>query len=244
MADPKRANGTAASGRPSKPVSKSTTAYLLLYNAASFALWTTITLRLVVLLGPSGHVSHIFDALFPLLLYTQSLALLEVLHSAVKLVRASVVTTAMQVASRISVVWGVMYLFSVEKVGEERAVVGAAGAGAGAKLGDWAFVGCMSAWGVTECIRYGFFALQVLGVTVPRFVFWLRYNTFFVLYPIGITSECCLIYKAIAPAADIHPAFAWFFISILVIYVPGSYILYTHMMSQRRKVMRAAKRAD
>ncbi|KAK2734949.1 hypothetical protein FQN55_002346 [Onygenales sp. PD_40] len=221
-------------------------AYLLFYNALSFILWATVTIRAFSRLAqPTRNVPAIFDAVFPLLLRTQSLALMEILHSLAGLVRASVVTTVMQVASRILVVWGVLYLFAGQGL---FGTTGGAGAGAGGevKVGDWAFVGCVSAWGITECIRYGFFALQVMGAGVPGWMSWLRYNTFFVLYPIGISSECTLIYQAIAPAKDVHPALPWFFIAVLVIYVPGSYILYTHMMSQRRKVMRAAKakRAD
>lgn len=116
--------------------------------------------------------------------------------------------------------------------------------GPGAKVGDFAFLGCMGAWGVTEIIRYGFFALQVLGLRVPSWWMWLRYNTFFVLYPIGISSECILIFKALEPAAELNPLYKWFLIANLVIYVPGSYILYTHMMAQRRRVLRGKKRVD
>ncbi|KAK2813378.1 hypothetical protein FQN50_000693 [Emmonsiellopsis sp. PD_5] len=233
MADPKA---------PKKPNGLIST-YLLFYNALSFILWATVTVRAFTRLArqPTRNVPAIFDAVFPLLLRTQSLALMEILHSLAGLVRASVVTTAMQVASRILVVWGVLYLFAGEGLFGTTGEVGEV-----VKVGDWAFVGCVSAWGITECIRYGFFALQVMGAGVPGWMSWLRYNTFFVLYPIGISSECTLIYQAIAPAKDVHPALPWFFIAVLVIYVPGSYILYTHMMSQRRKVMRAvkAKRAD
>lgn len=93
-----------------------------------------------------------------------------------------------------------------------------------------------------------------------------RYNTFYVLYPIGITSECTLIYQALGPAASIDPLFRYFLIAVLVIYVPGmfitvvamqsceilfltsastgSYVLYTHMIAQRRRVLRGKKRAD
>lgn len=88
-----------------------------------------------------------------------------------------------------------------------------------------------------------------------------RYNTFYVLYPIGIASECTLIVQALGPAAEIDPLFRYFLIAVLVIYVPGmsifgvytriltdhysgSYVLYTHMIAQRRKVMRGKKRAD
>lgn len=52
-----------------------------------------------------------------------------------------------------------------------------------------------------------------------------RYNTFYVLYPIGITSECTLIYQALGPAAGIEPLFSYFLIAVLVIYVPGMFLL-------------------
>ncbi|PGH06769.1 3-hydroxy acyl-CoA dehydratase [Blastomyces parvus] len=231
----------------SKPTSTATKTYFVCYNALSFVLWATIAVRLVFLLArlvPTGHVAHIFDALFPLLLFTQSLALLEILHAVVKLVRASPLAAALQVLSRILVVWPVMFFFSVDRIGKEKAVVGATSTEPGWKLGDWMVVGCLVPWCITECIRYGYFVLQALGATAPQWLLWLRYNTFFVLYPIGITSECTLIYKAITPAWDIHPLVAWFFIICLVIYVPGSFILYTHMMAQRRKVLKASKKAD
>lgn len=80
----------------------------------------------------------------------------------------------------------------------------------------------------------------------------------------GISSECVLVWKALKPAAELHPLYRWFLIATLVIYVPGglplhlhlmlmhltdsgnigSYILYTHMMAQRRKVLRGKNRAD
>ncbi|PGH21660.1 hypothetical protein AJ80_03093 [Polytolypa hystricis UAMH7299] len=242
---------------PSKPQRRSSP-YLLIYNTASFVLWATVTLRLATLLpllAPRGHVAAIYDQLFSLLLFTQSLALLEVFHSLLGIVRASVVTTSMQVASRILLVWGVMYVFSEGRMGAGKGLFGGSGelsgpskvaVGDGGRLGDWGFVGCVAAWGVTECIRYGFFAVQLFELEVPGWISWLRYNTFFVLYPIGISSECLLMYLSIGPAREIHPAFAWFFIAVLGIYVPGSYILYTHMMSQRRKVRaaNAAKKAN
>ncbi|KAG5292574.1 protein tyrosine phosphatase [Histoplasma ohiense] len=241
MPDFKHPNGKT---RTSKPASKTATTYLVCYNTLSLVLWAIITVRLIfflALLVPTGHVAHIFDALFPLLRFTQTLALLEIFHALVKLVRASPITTAMQVASRILVVWFVMFPFSVDMIGKEKGVVGARGKAPEWRLGDWMVVGCASAWGITECIRYGYFVVQCLGSAVPQWLIWLRYNTFFVLYPIGISSECTLIYKAIAPAWDIQPVVAWFFISMLVIYPPCSFILYTHMMSQRRKVMKLRK---
>ncbi|KMP08654.1 tyrosine phosphatase [Coccidioides immitis RMSCC 2394] len=143
-----------ASSVPAKTVFTTSRAYLLLYNTASFALWSVITLRLFLLLAllvPTGHVAATYNALFPLLRVTQSLALLEIVHSLVGIVRAPVITTLMQVASRIVVVWGVMWMFAEERVGREMGILGGGRRGGG-KLGDWGFVGCLGAWGVTECV--------------------------------------------------------------------------------------------
>lgn len=147
--------------------------YLLLYNALSLTLWATCTIRgLSQLFFSPNTIPQIFTNVYPLLLTTQSLALLEIIHSLLRLVRAPVLTTAMQVASRILLVWGIMYPFQGVIVGEKsQEVVG---------LGDYAFLGCLGAWGVTECIRYGFFALQLSGVGVPGWWAWLRYVFYFV----------------------------------------------------------------
>lgn len=214
-----------------------TRGYLFIYNALNLLTWGTCVLYTASLLPShlaSNKISSIFTATFnPLLLATQSLAILEVLHSLIGLVRAPFLTTAMQVASRLLLVWGIMVPFGGDIVGARST-----------QLGDYAYLGCVGAWGITEIIRYGFFAITLSGNSVPAWWTWLRYNTFYVLYPIGISSECTLIFKALAPAAQIDPLFRWALIAILAIYVPGSYVLYTHMIAQRRKVLRGKKRAD
>lgn len=48
-----------------------------------------------------------------------------------------------------------------------------------------------------------------------------RYNTFYVLYPVGISSECALAFKALSPAEEFHPLYWWFIVAVLAIYVPG-----------------------
>lgn len=232
----------AAAAAYSQSTSTLSQRYLLLYNGACFALWTTITLRalsLIPVLLSHNKLHGLFDALFPLLKWTQTIALLEVVHSIVGLVRASPVTTAMQVASRILVVWGVLDLFPsliVSKNIWNRDAAGANGT-------PYAFAGCVLAWGITEIIRYGFFVWKE-GVSniIPGWLTWLRYNTFFVLYPIGISSECWLIYNAIEPAKKTYVGLDWFFKAVLLVYAPGSYILYTHMMKQRRKVMKGKQK--
>ncbi|OQD73282.1 hypothetical protein PENDEC_c016G03326 [Penicillium decumbens] len=214
-----------------------TRGYLFTYNALNLLTWGTCVIYTASLL-PShiadDNIPAIFTQTFKPLLLTQSLAILEVLHSLIRLVRAPFLTTAMQVASRLLLVWGIMAPFGGQIVGNK----------SGTQLGDYAYLGCVGAWGITEIIRYGFFAITLSGNSVPEWWTWLRYNTFYVLYPIGISSECTLIFKALGPAAEITPLFRWALLAILAIYVPGSYVLYTHMIAQRRKVLRGKKRAD
>lgn len=158
--------------------------YLFTYNALNLTAWAACTLYAVYLLSQNSPLPDVFDKVYhPLLTGTQSLAVLEILHSLFGIVRAPVVTTLMQVASRVLVVWGVMFPFGYEKIASGGGIVGGAGVGAGVgagegQLGDYAFLGCLGAWGVTECIRYGFFALQVSGLGVPAWWAWLRYASF------------------------------------------------------------------
>jgi very-long-chain (3R)-3-hydroxyacyl-CoA dehydratase len=58
-----------------------------------------------------------------------------------------------------------------------------------------------------------------------------RYNTFYVFYPIGISSECTLIFQALGPAGELSPLFRYLLIAILVIYVPGMFFCSVHSIS-------------
>lgn len=111
-------------------------------------------------------------------------------------------TTIMQVSSRFLLVWGVVHFFPLVAVQSPF------------------YTSMLVAWSVTEVIRYSFFALTLSGAQ-PRFLTWLRYNTFFVLYPMGITSECALIWLAAEPAGRVADIYKWALYAILAIYVPG-----------------------
>lgn len=163
-------------------ISPLTRLYLVLYNALSFGLWATCTLRtaaLVPVLAPAALNQVYVHVHSPLLTTAQTLALLEIVHSLVGIVRAPLVTTAMQVASRLMVVWGVMYPFGGKIVGSSTGKV---------QIGDYAFLGCLFAWGITECIRYGFFVLQVSGLKVPGWWMWLRYSSIMFTW-VALTSQ-------------------------------------------------------
>lgn len=70
-----------------------------------------------------------------------------------------------------------------------------------------------------------------------------RYNTFLVLYPLGVASECWLVYSAIPLASQVRKEYGIALWAILAIYVPGIWILFTHMLKQRRRVVKDSKRA-
>ncbi len=117
------------------------------------------------------------------------------------MVRAPVSTTAMQVSSRLLLVWGIVNNFPF-------------------LARSTAYSTMLVAWSITEVIRYSYFVIILSGYS-PGLVTWLRYNTFYVLYPLGICSECWLIFKAIEPAKRIRVEYACVLQLILFIYVPG-----------------------
>jgi very-long-chain (3R)-3-hydroxyacyl-CoA dehydratase len=99
------------------------------------------------------------------------------------------------------------------------------------------------AWSFTEVVRYSYFVFNLSGVGVPKLWTWLRYNTFLVLYPLGVASECWLVWKASGPAGKVNELYAYGLYAILAIYVPGFYVLFTHMLKQRARLQREAKRS-
>ena len=77
------------------------------------------------------------------------------------------------------------------------------------------------AWSTTEVIRYSFFTCKQVGLSPPGWLLWLRYSSFTVLYPIGISSEVVMITKAIlGPAASFAPWYPYVLGAILAAYVP------------------------
>ncbi len=195
--------------------------YILAYNGICLVLWGIVTLRasfLIPTLVAHDKLYGLLEALQPLVTFTQTLALLEVAHSVFGIVRASPLTTAMQVASRILLVWGV--------VGQYPQIVATTNTFgrtvAGKNGGPIAFAGILIAWSVTEYIRYGYFVYREgINSRVPSWLTWLRYNTFYVLYPLGISSECWLIYLALEPSAKTWPLYNMVLKAVLVIYIPG-----------------------
>ncbi|TKY90034.1 hypothetical protein EX895_000032 [Sporisorium graminicola] len=172
--------------------------------------------RIALLLERASH-SH--ASVGPAVALVQSLAILEVVHAAIGWVRSPVVTTAIQVASRLFMVWGVTERFSQA----------------------WSspfYASMVLAWSITECIRYPFYANQLLGADGPGLL-WARYTTFYVLYPIGATSEALCILATLPKTLQLSAwdARALVYAGLFAIWWPGLYVMYTYMIKQRRKVL-------
>ncbi|KAI9247349.1 tyrosine phosphatase-like protein [Sporodiniella umbellata] len=194
--------------------------YLLSYNQVSFMGWFWILVLTVhTLYETQGDYTQVFERVWPALSYVQTAALFEVLHSLVGFVRAPFMTTLMQVASRLFLVWGVNYF--VPEIHSH-----------------WSFSSMTIAWSIAECTRYIFYIFHLLGGGVPALVSWARYNFFFILYPLGVGSEMTMVYQALPYAKLISPWYYFALIAVALIYIPGFPVLFSHMLVQRKKYNR------
>ncbi len=108
----------------------------------------------------------------------------------------------MQVASRIVLVWGINYPFPQ------------------LNSSPW-YSSMLLAWSSAELIKYLYFTCKQFD-GIPYWLHWLRYSSFLVLYPIGISSEVAMIIKAVVgPADTLASWYPYALIAILLSYVPG-----------------------
>ena len=55
----------------------------------------------------------------------------------------------------------------------------------------------MCSWSLVEPPRYLYYIVKTMGVKMPTWLLFLRYNLFYVLYPTGITGEILVIVNAL-----------------------------------------------
>lgn len=209
--------------------------YLTIYNWTVFVGWLQVFFLAVKTLKESGH-QYVYDAVEKPLLLAQSAAILEIIHGLVGLVRSPVSATLPQIGSRLYVAWGISWSFP-----EVRTHV--------------LVSSLVISWSITEIIRYSFFGTKEAFGSAPSWLLWLRYSTFLLLYPTGITSEVGLIYKALpfikesAKYSVLMPnkwnfSFDYYYAALVVlgVYVPGSPHMYTYMLGQRKKALSKSKK--
>ncbi|KZS98280.1 PTPLA-domain-containing protein [Sistotremastrum niveocremeum HHB9708] len=171
----------------------------------------------------------LYGAVGPQTTWVQTFAVLEVVHSLLGFVRSPVQTTAMQVASRLYLVWVVAEHYESAR-------------------SNALFATLLLAWSPTEIIRYSFYALSLVGIE-PYPLLWLRYTTFYVLYPLGAGSEAFLNYSTLPGTSPITRRWIgknWSLAdytrgALFLIWWPGLYIMYTYMIKQRKKVLGTGK---
>ncbi|WFD42551.1 very-long-chain (3R)-3-hydroxyacyl-CoA dehydratase [Malassezia psittaci] len=170
------------------------------------------------------RMSSVHEYIGPLVVIFQSLAVLEVVHAAFGWVKASPVVVAIQVASRLIVLWLVTEKYHSAATSPYYAVM-------------------VFAWSLSEVARYPFYVTQVLN-TYSYMSMWMRYSFFIVLYPMGVLGEMQSIWATLPhdlpwPWVD---ASGWSmrdlaFLFLLPVYVPGLFYLYTRLLASRRKVL-------
>lgn len=214
-------------------------AYLFAYNVVQIVGWTFLLLRTLVYFLNRGALDDFWREIKWLLVVFQDAAALEVLHACLGIVRTGVFLTLAQVSSRVFLVTGVL-LVSQDATRSPGLVL------------------CVLAWSVTEIIRYSYYAVNAVS-QVPAALLFLRYSTFYLLYPLGVTGELLCIYDSLSDvaatklwavpvlndvvtfAAQYHAIFSVLYYYILIgcmlLYVPMFPMLFGHMMRQRKKMM-------
>ncbi|CAM0878730.1 unnamed protein product [Alopecurus aequalis] len=212
--------------------------YLSLYNWVVFVGWAQVLYRAVsaLLLQSSGHEA-VYAAVEGPLLFAQTAAIMEILHSILGFVRSPVSVTLPQISGRLYVTWGILWSFPEA---QSHILV----------------TSLIISWSITEIIRYSFFGMKETFGFAPSWLLWLRYSTFLLLYPIGLLSEVGLIFVAMPSMKTSEKyylkmpntwnfTFDYRFASALLtaLYVPGFPYLFRYMLAKRKKVLSAAKTA-
>ena len=66
----------------------------------------------------------------------------------------------------------------------------------------------MRSWSLVEVPRYLFYLVKLINAPMPRWLLFLRYNLFLVLYPTGISGEILPIYHSLPFIKRTH-LFSW-----------------------------------
>ncbi|XP_013144712.1 PREDICTED: very-long-chain (3R)-3-hydroxyacyl-CoA dehydratase hpo-8 [Papilio polytes] len=204
--------------------------YLLSYNIIQTIGWFYLLWQSLVHFLNRGTLTTFWDEVKWTIVIFQNAAILEVVHAALRLVPSGVMVVLMQVYSRVFLVCGVLLTTQ------------GAPASPGLPL-------CVLAWSVTEIVRYGYYALNLIN-SAPQSLLFLRYSTFLVLYPLGITGELLCMYHALDEIASkqlftvLMPNtwnfifnYYYFVISYMFIYIPIFPVLFGHMLKQRKKML-------
>lgn len=135
--------------------------------------------------------------------------LLDIVHAALGLVSTSILSTLLQVASRIFIV---VLIIPFKNKNQQFCIHDSI---------------MFLAWSVTEVVRYNYYAYKD-----SRIMKLLRYNLFLILYPVGVIGgEIPLIYQHFKQTKKLID------LAALAVYVPFFPYLYVYMIGQRKKAL-------
>lgn len=175
-------------------------AYLIFYNILQFCGWLAILI--------TGRLD--------LLMWFQTIQMLEVVHCLIGFVKSSAIQTFAQILSRLVIVWMclVPYRETHETIGLDMIL--------------WA-------WPIAETTRYIYYALNLMKLNL-YIVTWARYTFFIVLYPLGVSGELLILFKLIQvlkKTGDLKYALPnilnisfypdYYIVSVMLTYVPCKY---------------------
>uniref|UniRef100_A0A915DBZ5 Very-long-chain (3R)-3-hydroxyacyl-CoA dehydratase n=1 Tax=Ditylenchus dipsaci TaxID=166011 RepID=A0A915DBZ5_9BILA len=195
---------------------KGTDIYLIFYNAVQVLGWGSILVKTVLgLVSGSSNVQLYENVEWELQIF-QTAAILEIVHTAVGLVRSPLGTTITQVFSRVTVVWLILF-----KVVSSRASIGV----------PMLLVACSSLFAHLDAIHF-FIALYPLGASGEVI------TMIAALPEIGQKKHWTL---EMPNGLNFAFSFYCFVIFLCLVYLPGFPQLYGYMFVQRKKVLSTNK---
>jgi len=213
-------------------------AYLSCYNGVQLCAWSIVLVRAVLAAQQNGDYRSVFMTSYIDLTIAQALTALETMHALCGIVKSPVMANALQFAGRTHALAVTLLLPELQRTPASAALV--------------------FTWAGSDVVRYSY----GLGSVVAKSplagrrrwysaLTWLRYSLFIVMYPCGALAEAALLYDAL-PASKrgwgrVSMPNAWnfswdyhaFLIVVLLAYAPLFLQLYTHMLRQRRKKLKA-----
>lgn len=203
--------------------------YLILYNVVQYLGWTAFFVLFVINYASTQDLQQTYDNTFYMVQFFQYLAILEIVHIILRLVRSPLFTTFVQVMSRVVIVFVLAKIKSSLSIG---------------------YVLLSLAWSITEMVRYTYYYLSLIKhnyitcFELPYFLVWCRYSFFIVLYPIGVSGELITLWnstKELKNYALGNITLAHLIYFAFVLYVPGLFMLYTYMLKQRKSTLKKQK---
>ncbi len=189
------------------------TAYLIAYNLSLFLAWA------IFFIWQITHGFVIDKISITILNVAQVAALLEILHAKKGWVKSPVFTTALQISSRVFV------LFWLNVIPEAQQI----------KLFGISGITIVSvAWSITEIVRYSYYAISLLNKEIKLLTF-LRYTLFIVLYPLGITGEAMIMLSVLKWNSYDFSIVNFVVAVVMLSYLPFFPKLYSYMWQQRKK---------